>query len=652
MYKASIIITSYQAEDSIANAIYSVLNTPRRNELEVIVVDDCSNDCTVEIVSDICQKYSNVKLIVMPENTGGPSVPRNKGIECATGLYISTLDDDDTYEIDNYFQVLDYALENDLDFVKGYLWVHKNSHTSIANRLRTIPNGYEETIKEIVKNHSLMDYVVKREIVEKNNIQYPNDLKIGEDSVFITSLLANSQNVAYIDIAYLHHNKTPIAIDNLSSTQSWGDREILNQIKAWKLARKNLLQVGLDYYQLRLAAGFRNLLLSVVRFSNGISEFCFNELQVFAKETQAIIKGQLVLAERYAELYKTILSDTYEEYCKVSKRRLLIAGYDLKFILPVVSYLQDKYEIKIDEWTGHNSHNEKQSKDCLAWADIIWCEWLLGNAVYYAKHKANYQFLVIRAHRFELTREFGRQIDYSKVNTVFAVSYYFFELFAKQFNIPRSKMKLLSNYVDTKIYAEQQNSGSVFDLAMVGILPSRKGYRRALELLKELVDINPQYVLHICGQLPNEVPWIANDKNEKAYYDDCQQFINDNNLASNVVFEGFKPRETLYQNIGIVLSLSDSDGIPESCHLAPAEGACAGAVGLLLNWPGVEFVYPEDVVYSDMQEIREIIVKMSEQSDCYRQKQAALQRYVMDNYDIDVFLEKLDNYLLQVRVMG
>lgn len=73
---------------------------------------------------------------------------------------------------------------------------------------------------------------------------------------------------------------------------------------------------------------------------------------------------------------------------------------------------------------------------------------------------------------------------------------------------------------------------------------------------------------------------------------------------------------------------------------------------MLLNWPGVEFVYPEDVVYSDMQEIREIIVKMSEQSDCYRQKQAALQRYVMDNYDIDVFLEKLDNYLLQVRVMG
>lgn len=540
MYKATIVITAYQAEDSIAQALRSVLDTPRKNEVEVIVVDDCSQDRTVEIVSEFCAVHDNLKLITMPQNTGSPSEPRNMGIRRASGRYISTLDDDDTYDMDCYFRMLDEAMEKDLDFAKGYLIVHEAGQARESNRLRRVPAGRDETIREMIKNQSLTaDFLVKKAIIEENQLEYPTKIKIGEDTVFLTSLLMCSRKVEYIDTAYLHYNKLPMTDSNLSSTQRCGDREVLDQIALWQQAQQNLLKGGYDYYDLRLSSGIRNLLVTIVRFSDGISESCYQRLHQFIAETQPAVKGKMALAQRYEELYQAILSGDYASFCAAAKRRLLIAGYDLKFVLPLVPYLEREYDVRIDEWKGHDIHDERQSRACLRWADIIWCEWLLGNAVYYASHKAPYQRLVIRAHRFEITREFGHKLDYSKVDAVFTVSYYFMEMFAKQFHIPRGKMRLLSNYVEQETYRDGPRCGTVFDLGMVGILPSRKGYLQALKLLKELVDEDKRYTLHICGARPEEISWIKNDASESSYYESCAQFIRDNQLEEHVVFEGY-----------------------------------------------------------------------------------------------------------------
>ena len=55
----------------------------------------------------------------------------------------------------------------------------------------------------------------------------------------------------------------------------------------------------------------------------------------------------------------------------------MIAGHDLKFIKPLVPKLELCYEVEIDEWSGHDSHDIEKSKKYLNWADYIWCEWLL-----------------------------------------------------------------------------------------------------------------------------------------------------------------------------------------------------------------------------------------------------------------------------------
>jgi glycosyltransferase involved in cell wall biosynthesis len=48
----TVIMPVYNAADSVGLALRSVLDTHRKDEIEILVVDDCSSDATAEIVSD------------------------------------------------------------------------------------------------------------------------------------------------------------------------------------------------------------------------------------------------------------------------------------------------------------------------------------------------------------------------------------------------------------------------------------------------------------------------------------------------------------------------------------------------------------------------------------------------------------------------
>lgn len=652
MFSVSVIITAYQAEKTIGTAIQSVLNTYRKNEIEIIVVDDCSSDGTCDVIRCIQENNPNVKLYSMPQNSGGPSAPRNFGVRVATGEYVTFLDDDDEMIADNLLDMTAYIKKQNADFGKGYLISVDGDRRNVYNRVFDKSEEKNDVIRNIIASQSMnSDIIVKRELILKYNLEYRTDIRIGEDSVFITSVMLKAERPLYVDNYFLIHYNNPANITNLSSTQNVSDKEIRHQILSWRLVQEQLKDINVNYYKLRLPAGFRNLLLSIVRYSNGISEEAYKALYEFALETKSFIKGAMNLSQRYEELYEAILSGDYNQYINQAKRRLLINGYDLKFILPLVKYFEKDYIVKVDEWTGHNMHKEAESKKLAQWADIIWCEWLLGNAVYYTKMKNKNQRLVIRAHRFELWREFGFQVDWSKVDMIFTVGYYYFEQFISKFSIPREKMHLLSNYVEDSIYDRNKTEDAKYNVALVGILPKRKGFFRGLQMLKILVEKEPRFKLYIMGKSFHEISWIKNNPSEKEYYEMCKAYIRENNLNDHVVYGGFVEREKLYNNLGYVVSLSDNEE-PESFHLAPAEGACAGGMGLILRWAGVEYIYPEKVIYNSVEDMAEEILKAAKEEAYYKEMSDALREYVIDHYSIKNFLDEINRYLIHIRIAG
>lgn len=114
--KISVIIPTYNREKLIERSIKSVLNQTYKN-IEVIVVDDCSNDNTKSIVNSI--KDDRLIYIKLSKNKGA-CYARNKGIEAASGKYIAFNDSDDVFYKNKLEKQLKNLLNNnsDLDFCK------------------------------------------------------------------------------------------------------------------------------------------------------------------------------------------------------------------------------------------------------------------------------------------------------------------------------------------------------------------------------------------------------------------------------------------------------------------------------------------------------------------------------------------------------
>lgn len=163
--KISVIIPTYNREKLVVRSINSVLNQSYKN-IEVIVVDDCSTDCTELEVKKI--KDKRLKYIKLPKNTGA-CYARNVGISKATGKYIAFQDSDDVFRKNKLEKQLKNLKKNDsdLDFCKLKIHVGKNIYEfPSCEQDKGILNG--NIIDELCKNNiiSTQAILAKREIFD------------------------------------------------------------------------------------------------------------------------------------------------------------------------------------------------------------------------------------------------------------------------------------------------------------------------------------------------------------------------------------------------------------------------------------------------------------------------------------------------------
>lgn len=101
----SILMTAYNREKYIAEAIESVVSSTYRN-FELIIVDDCSKDRTVEIAKGFALKDERIKIYVNEINIGDyPN--RNKATSYAVGKYLMFVDSDDSILPDSIEYIMD-----------------------------------------------------------------------------------------------------------------------------------------------------------------------------------------------------------------------------------------------------------------------------------------------------------------------------------------------------------------------------------------------------------------------------------------------------------------------------------------------------------------------------------------------------------------
>jgi glycosyltransferase involved in cell wall biosynthesis len=100
----SIVIPIYNVEKYLEKCIESVKNQTYQN-WELIIVDDCSTDKTINIIKNYIKKDKRITLIRRERNSGGCRLPRFDAILAAKGDFICNIDSDDTIE-PNYLEKL------------------------------------------------------------------------------------------------------------------------------------------------------------------------------------------------------------------------------------------------------------------------------------------------------------------------------------------------------------------------------------------------------------------------------------------------------------------------------------------------------------------------------------------------------------------
>ncbi len=110
----SIITPLYNSASFIASTINSVI-AQTAISWEIIIVDDCSSDNSIEVIQPFIDRDTRIKFIKLEENSGA-AVARNTAIEAATGRFIAFLDSDDLWHPEKLEKQIQFMLDKDVAF--------------------------------------------------------------------------------------------------------------------------------------------------------------------------------------------------------------------------------------------------------------------------------------------------------------------------------------------------------------------------------------------------------------------------------------------------------------------------------------------------------------------------------------------------------
>lgn len=110
----SVIIPVYNGERFVEEAVRSAVNQTY-SKIEVIVVDDCSEDSTRRLVEKLASFHQCIRYYALDRNSG-PGIARKEGVKYAEGRYIAFLDSDDIWRPAKIEHQIRLLREKDADF--------------------------------------------------------------------------------------------------------------------------------------------------------------------------------------------------------------------------------------------------------------------------------------------------------------------------------------------------------------------------------------------------------------------------------------------------------------------------------------------------------------------------------------------------------
>lgn len=188
MPELSIIIPVYNTEKYLSECIDSILNQSFA-DYELILVNDGSTDGC----GDICRSYAqkDSRIVFLEQENGGVSGARNNGLSVAKGEYVLFCDSDDTMVSGTLDKIMSYVLEKNYDITMcTYIMDFEDGSEPFAEEIDFDESKHSSMcaiISEYVRGivpWSACRNVIKRSIIEDNDIRYDESFSCAEDCDF------------------------------------------------------------------------------------------------------------------------------------------------------------------------------------------------------------------------------------------------------------------------------------------------------------------------------------------------------------------------------------------------------------------------------------------------------------------------------------
>ena len=207
MDKISIVVPVYNSERYLGKCVEGVITQTYQN-WELILVDDGSVDKSAAI----CDEYAaqDLRIKVFHKKNGGVSSARNRGMDNATGKWVTFLDSDDYYDSEFLEGLISRTQGADL-VVGGFRWFGDydvNWYISQTRYLQTkeeIGNllNFEYGDSDEMKEKSVFLYpwgkLYKMDIIRNNNIHFNENMKVAEDLCFVLSFVTHIKSLSLVE---------------------------------------------------------------------------------------------------------------------------------------------------------------------------------------------------------------------------------------------------------------------------------------------------------------------------------------------------------------------------------------------------------------------------------------------------------------------
>ena len=310
--------------------------------------------------------------------------------------------------------------------------------------------------------------------------------------------------------------------------------------------------------------------------------------------------------------------------------RLLVAGHDLKFLRPVLDALSrtGRIELLLDEYRGHTITDPARSAALLARADLVFCEWCLGNAEWYSRHVGDGQRLIVRLHLQERGLPYLDRLHWPRVDRLIFIAPRIMRECLETRPHLRDRSVLVYNPIPCDALDRPKLDGARFNLGLVGINPRRKAPHLAVDILERLRRRDSRYTLFVKSQPPWDHDWLWRQPDERAYYQALYDRVRSSSDAGAIVFDPPGPDVPAWlSKIGVVLSTSEFEG----SHQAVAEGMASGALPAIRRWPGADELYPAEYGFDGADEAVELVARLTEE---FEGRSPACRRYARERFDV------------------